>query len=272
MLFHDQTFEERIKFYEVNICDFPMELTIEDIEDSNPEQVISGLKELQHLFAEVYTSKEIFQEEESLKSLHNVMNTLLFLYSAGFVGELLKDGEKWYLKVDKKLMKKHYKKPLNYPMEKLQQFGLYYEYYKNGNCVEALNRCAEFVLRCEQWDNALLALNYILKKTQLNLTVKDYARMQGLFYKLDYRSLLLKESTKRNQINAFRKDIIKTAGENSVFLESLLTKLLGEYPLITKIKIHEYHSPHWVLQFYNTNTDKFIFILNVAADTICLEI
>ena len=36
--------------------------------------------------------------------------------------------------------------------------------------------------------------------------------------------------------------------------------------------MHEYYTPYWVLQFYNRNTDKYTFNLNIAANTICLEI
>ena len=272
MLFHNQTFEERLKFLELNLCDFPVELSEADIDHTSPEQVIFGLKELQQLFANIYTAVNVFQEEDPLESLHNVTNTLLFLYSAGFVGELGEQGVKWYLKLDKKQMKSHYKQSLSKPMETLQQFGFYFEYYKNDNCVETLNKCTQFTINCDQGYNLLLALNYILQKTKLNLTTDDYARMQGLFYKLDYRSMLLHESTKREQLNPFRADIQKTAGVKGEFLDRLLKKILSDYPLKTKIKVHEYYTPHWVLQFYNKNTDKYVFNLNIAANTICLEI
>lgn len=272
MLFHNQTFEERLKFFEFNICDFPVDLSDVDIDHTNPEEVISGLKELQQLFAEIYVAVDLFKEDEPEKSLHNVVNTLLFLYSAGAVGELCQHGVKWYLKIDKKQMKSHYKQSLSKPMDKLQEFGFYFECYKNDNCVESLNKCEQFAIYCEEWDNVLLALNYILQKLQLGLTAEDYARMQGLFYKLDYRSMFLQESTKKEQIDPFRADIQKTAGINREFLESLLKKILSDYSLRAKIKMHEYFTPHWILQFYNTNRDKYVFSLNVAADTVCLEI
>ena len=207
MLFHNQTFEERLEFFELNICDFPVELSDGYIDHANPEQVISGLKELQHLFAKIYTAVDVFREDDPLESLHNVTNTLLFVYSAGFVGELCEQGVKQYLKIDKNQMKDHYKQSLSTPMENLQQFGFYYEYYKNGSCVETVNKCSQFAIYCEQWDNVLLALNYILQKIQYNLNADDYARMQGLFYKLDYRSIFLQESTKRDEIDPFRADI-----------------------------------------------------------------
>ncbi|WP_055668671.1 hypothetical protein [Desnuesiella massiliensis] len=272
MLFHNQAFEERLKFFELNICDFPVELTQADIDHTDSEQIILGLKELRQLFREIYTALDIFQEDEPLESLHNVTNALLFLYSAGFVGELCEQGAKWYLRIDKKQMKSHYKQSFTKPMEKLQHFGFYYEYYKNGNCVETMNKCTEFAIYCEQWDNLLLALSYIMQKIHLNLTADDYVRMQGLFYKLDYRSMVLKESTKRDQIDPFRADIHKTAGAKGEFLESLLKKIVSYYPLKVKIKLHEYYTPHWILQFYKSNTDKYVFNLNVAANTICLEI
>jgi hypothetical protein len=272
MLFHNQTFEQRVEFFERNICDFPVELSAADIDHTNPEQVISGLKELQQLFREIYTALEIFQEDEALKSLHTVTNTLLFLYSAGFVGELCQQREKWYLKIDKKQIKSYYKKSLGKSMEKLQHFGFYYEYYKNENSVKTINKCDQFVMYCDKGDNVLLALHYIFQKVQLDLTGDDYARMQGLFYKLDYRSMFLQQSTKKEQIDPFRTDIQKTAGVNRELLEQLLNKIRSEYSFKTKIKIHEYYTPHWVLQFYTTSTDKCAFQLNVAANTICLEI
>lgn len=271
MLFHNQTFKERLKFFELNLCDFPVELSEANIEHTNPDQVISGFKELQQLFSEVYTAVELFREDDPLESLHNVTNTLMFLYSVGFVGELCEQGARWYLRIDKKQVKSQYKQSLNKPAEMLQQFGFCFEYYKNGKSAETLNKCTEFNLYNEQWGDVPLALNYIIKNTKLNLTADDYARMQGLFYKLDYRSMFLQEKTKREDMDPFRADIRKTAGVHGDLLESLLKKIVSDYPLKTKIKIHEYYTPHWVMQFYNTN-NKYVFNLNVAANTICLEI
>jgi len=106
----------------------------------------------------------------------------------------------------------------------------------------------------------------------LNLTNDDYGRMQGLFYKLDYRSMFLKESTKKEEIDPFRADIKNTAGEKGEVLISLLKKILSNYPLKTKIKLHEYYTPHWMVQFYTKSKNKYVFNVNVAAETICLEI
>lgn len=272
MLFHNQSFEERVKFLELNVCDFPSELSASCIDSHNKDEVIMGLKELQQLFKRIYKAIELFKEEDPLESLHNVTDTIIFLYSAGCVGELCIHDEKWYLKIDKKQMKGHYKQPLNSPMEKLRKLGLYYEYYKKGNKVETIKNCDEFYLYCVEYKNLLLALNYILQKINLKLTAGDYTRMQGLFYKLDYRSILLKESTNREKISPFRTDIQKTAGEYSKILENLVQKILSSYPVKSLIKLHEYYTPHWIMQFYNTNTGKCVFNLNVAANTICMEI
>lgn len=272
MLFHNQTFEERLKFFDVNLCDFPEQLSVVDIEHTNPEEVILGLRELHQLFADIYKSVDVFQEADPLESLHNVTNTLLLLYSAGCVGELYKQGVKWYLEIDKKQIKGHFKQSLSKPMENLQKFGFYYEYYKNGSCVETLTKGTEIYIYCEGWNNALLALNYILQKKQLNLTNDDYTRMQGIFYKLDYKSIFLKESTKREEINPFRADIQKTAGINQKLLELILKRIYSDYPLKANIKVHEFYTPHWIFQFHNTNTNKYVFNLNVAADTVCIEI
>ncbi|GMQ61754.1 hypothetical protein [Vallitalea maricola] len=174
MLFHNQTFGDRLKFFELNICDYPVELSESHIHHTHPKQVIKGLKELQQLFARIYTSVDVFQVDDPLKSLHNVTETIMFLYSAGAVGELSQQGAKWYLMIDKKIIKGHYKKSIN-----------------------------KF-----------------------------------------YRELLV----------------------------GLLNKMLSNFPLTTKIKFHEYYTPHWMLQFYTKDTNDYVFNLNVAADTICLEI
>jgi len=272
MLFHNQTFEERLKFFELNLCDFPKELTGEKIEHKDSEQVIAGLKELQKLFEDIYAAVEMFKEEDPLESLHNVTNTIMFLYSAGIVGELNKEGEKWFLKLDKKQMKTNYKQSFTKPMENLLNFGFYFEYLKNGSVVQAIAKCTEFTMYCEDFNNIPLALSYIMKNTELNLTNDDYGRMQGLFYKLDYRSMFLKESTKKEDIEPLRADIENTAGEKGEILEGLLKKILSNYPLKTKIKLHEYYTPHWMVQFYTKSKNKYVFNVNVAAETICLEI
>lgn len=46
MLFHDQTFEERIRFFQLNVCDFPEELTCGQIDHQEPKLVLEGLKQL----------------------------------------------------------------------------------------------------------------------------------------------------------------------------------------------------------------------------------
>lgn len=272
MLFHEQSFEQRLKFFKLNICDFPGELTEADIEHENPGQIIAGLKELQQLFAKIYEDADIFKEEDPLESLHNVTNTIMLLYSAGVVGELCKNGTSWYLNIDKKQIKAHYKQSLTKPVDNLQKFGFYYEFSKNGKSVETLNKCAQFKMYFKQGDNVLLGLNYILHNAKADFTNDDYTKIQGLFYKLDYGSMLLKSSTKKDQIDPFRADIQKTANTKREFLESLLKKILSDYPFAAKIKMHEYYTPHWILQFYSKDTDKYTFNLNVAADTICLEI
>lgn len=272
MLFHNQTFKERLDFFKLNLCDFPAELSNATINHTNSDQVISGLKNLQKLFFSIYTEKDIFQVDDPLESLHNVTNTIMFLYSAGFIGQLCKTEEKWYLKVDKKQLKSHYKQPVNKPMKILEHFSFRYECYKSGTPVETLIKSTHFNMYCDNWNNIPLAISYIMKNTNLTLTNDDYARMQGLFYKLDYGSMFLKENTKKDAINPFRVDIQKTAYTKSELLVNLLEKILSKYQLKTKIKIHEYFTPHWVIQFYTFKTNKFVFNLNVAADTIFLEI
>lgn len=272
MLFHQQSFEERLKFFERNICEYPTELTYDRLQIENSDQIIQGLKELRKLFLSIYQSPELFKEEDPLESLHNVSNTMLFLYSVGVIGNLVEQGDKLYLSVDKKQLKAHYKTTTNYPMEQLKQFGFYYEYFKNDKIVDSVNKCTQFTIMCKNLEHVLVALNYLLKNVQFEASVQDYARIQGLFYKLDYKSLILNETMDREKINPLREDILSTAGLYQDYFTLVIKHLLEEYPLYTKIKIHEYFTPHWVLQFYHSKTNKYIFNIDVAADYVCLEI
>lgn len=272
MLFHYQNFEERLRFFKLNVCDFPEELSHSQIKHKEPEQVIEGLKELEELFKEIFSAVEVFDKGEPLESLHNVSNTLMFLYSAGYVGELYQQGNKWFLNIDKKELKRHYKLSMNRPAEILSLFGFYYEYYKNGKETESLNKCSEFNMFCDNYDNVLLALSYIMKEALLNVTADDYARMQGIFYKLDYRSMFLNESTKREDVSPLRADILNTACSKKDYLKSLVETIMKRYPLCVRPKFHEYYTPHWILQFFTKKPNKFVFNINVPADTVCLEI
>lgn len=272
MLFHYQNFEERLRFFKLNVCVFPEELSYSNIKHKDSELVIEGLKELEELFREIFSAVEVFDKGEPLESLHNVSNTLMFLYSAGYVGELCKEGNKCFLKIDKKELKSHYKLSMNEPTENLSQFGFYYEYYKNGRETESLNKCSMFHVYCDNYDYVPLALSYIMKNALLDVTAKDYSRMQGIFYKLDYRSMLLNESTKREDISPFRADILNTACSKKDYLKSLVETVLDRYPLSVRPKFHEYYTPHWILQFFTKKSNKFVFNVNVPADTVCLEI
>ena len=187
-----------------------------------------------------------------MESLHNVCNTIMFLYSAGYVGDLCQEGNNYFLNIDKKEFKS--------------------QYYKDGKETKSLNRCSTFYLFCDSYHNIFLALSYIMKNGFLNVTAKDYARMQGIFYKLDYRSIFLKESTKREDISPLRMDILNTACSRKAYLKSLVQSILERFPLCARPKFHEYYTPHWILQFYTKQTNKFVFNINVPADTICLEI
>jgi hypothetical protein len=272
MLFHYQNFEERLRFFKLNVCDFPEELSRSHIRHKEPELVIEGLKELEELFKEIFSAVDVFDKGDPLESLHNVSNTIMLLYSAGYVGELCRDGNRWFLDLDKKELKNHYKLSMNKPIENLSHFGFYYECYKNGKETESLNKCSMFHMFCDNYDNVPLALSYIMKNALLNVTAKDYARMQGIFYKLDYRSMLLNESTKREDISPLREDILNTACSKKEYFKSLVETILNRYPLYVKPKFHEYYTPHWILQFFTKKSNKFVFNVNVPADTICLEI
>lgn len=272
MLFHYQNFEERLQFFKLNVCDFPEELSCSDIRHKEPEKVIEGLRDLNELFIRIFSAVEVFDKGEPLESLHNVSNTLMFLYSAGCVGELCQEGNKWFLRIDKKELKSHYKLSMNKPAENLLQFGFYYEWYKNGKETESLNKCSVFHFFCDDYDNILLGLSYIMKNAILNVTANDYARMQGIFYKLDYRSMLLKESIKREDISPLRYDILNTACSKKEYLKSLVENIMERYPLYAKPKFHEYYTPHWILQFFTRKSNKFLFNVNVPADIVCLEI
>lgn len=270
MLFHHQSFEERLQFFKLNICDFPESLTIDNIDNPDANDIVEGLKELRHLFYDIYSSPQVFKVEDTLKSLHNVTNTIMLLYALGIVGIAFGQGVKWYLKVDKKKLKGEYKSSINKHLSYLKEFGFYYEYYKNGERIKIFNRCTEFEIYCDDYDNAPLALSYIMKR-KLELDTSDYARMQGLFYKLDYGSILLGVSTKRDEISPFREDILNTANEKRGYLEQLLKSMMDNYPLKIKSKFQEYYTPHWILQCYSQNKEKFALNINVAADTICVE-
>ena len=51
MLFHDQTFEERIRFFQLNVCDFPEELTCGQIDQRVTQMNIAagGNRDIQQI-------------------------------------------------------------------------------------------------------------------------------------------------------------------------------------------------------------------------------
>ena len=151
MLFHDQSFADRIRFLQLNVCDFPEELTYANIDYQQPELVLEGLKELNELFREVYSSTHVFDNGDPLKSYHNVCDTIMFLYSAGYVGDLCQEGNNYFLNINKKEFKSHYKSSMNKPADNLLEFGFYFEYYQKGKEVKSLNRCSTFYLLCDSY-------------------------------------------------------------------------------------------------------------------------
>ncbi len=273
MLFMNQSFIERIRFFELGICDLPEELTKESIiTKKDPEKVFKGLVLLRDIFSSIYKSYDMFDEKDPLISFNNSLYTVMFLYYAAKTGEfVVNDKDKLCIINNRKVLKSEFKHSISYSVSKLEHFDFEFEFTNDGKETESVSRSKEINIT-HKLDSIIYAIYHLVKENDLKLDNEDFALMRILFCKLDYNSIILKTSTKREEISPIRKDILSVSGKRRKLLESLLLQITDEYPLKSNVKIHEYATPHWIIKYTDTSKGKFAFNINVGVDKVVLEI
>jgi hypothetical protein len=247
--------EKSAKFWASNICNFPAEALKEKMEP-DMDSIIDGLAELREILKAIYSDYKSFEVDDEEQSYDNLIYTVRFLHAIGKAGTLKNDGDINFLHLDKsKFIFKHEyvsKKPPMFQYSALPAYDFSIKYYIDETETTSFHLCNFFDVYYNNSNNLLPALSYLTNNIP-NLDYKvNYAKSDTLFFIADYNSIMLRESTKRKDINPLDYRIMKTAGVHN----ELWTQLIEVFSKIFEIKsnIYERYSrvpsmPTWEINF-----------------------
>lgn len=268
MLLHSTTFEERAEFLRRNVMDMPAGLTAESIAHPDADAIFDGLLHFRRFLLALFASPAAFRVDDDLESYHRLWDSVLFLNVAFARGELLREGERAYLSIDKGLIKRHFKKPAAFFLSTLSDFGFYFEYLKHGQYTNDYKKCDTLCIYNENSSGIIFALSYLIERMPQVDSRKDYAMPTELVLKADYASILSEISPKRQDIDPLRADIRATAGALCSVWEKLVPSLVGR-GFNTACNFWTYCTPHWIVHFKKKS--KTVCNLTLAADIVELD-
>jgi hypothetical protein len=269
MLFQSSPFETRAAFLYRNVCDFPAELTHDRIESSDKEEILEGLRYLRQLMLDIYADTGAYRTEDDLESYHRLTQTVLFLYMAGAYGELMREGEVSFLRLDKSLIRKHFKKPAAFHLDALANYGFYFEYEKNGHFAESYQLCDSVLIYNESCPSFFPALKYLICRNPAMDSKKDYAMQADLFMRADFETVLLGAGKRKEDIDPLRPDIMRSLGSRAELWKGLVSDLMEGQGLKAGCKFWSYCTPHWIIHL--TRKGKPVCIFTIHTDCLFFE-
>ena len=275
MLFQSSPFEVRAAFLYRNVCDFPNDLTADRIEDPDPEEIVEGLRYIRQLLLDIYADTACYRLEDDLESYHRLTQTVLFLYMAGAHGELNREGEVSFLRLNKASVRAHFKKPAAFPLNALQNYGFYFEYEKNGRRVESYSACDAVCMYNESCPSLFQALTFVVCRIPAMDSKKDFAMQTDVFMRADYETILLGGGRRKEDIDPMRPEILRSLGERAEWWKGLVQALVQEQGLKTSCKFWSYCTPHWIIHLqckgkpvciFTIHTDGLFFEMSAPYD------
>lgn len=271
--------EKYAKFWARNICDFPADALKEKM-GTDMDSIIDGLAELREILKTIYNDYKSFEVDDEEKSYDNLIYTVRFLLAIGKAGTLKNDGVKNYLHIDKSnfIFKHEYvsKKPPTFQYSALSTYDFAIKFYKDEAETNSFNLCDFFDVYYSNSNNLLPALCYLANNIP-NLDYKvDYAKSDTLFLIADYNSIILRECTKRSDINPLNYRIMKTAGVHKELWSQLIEKFSKIFDIKSNI-FERYPIPTWEINFRKNKlvalnayikVDKIEISLKLSADQI----
>jgi hypothetical protein len=262
MLFQTSPFETRAAFLYRNVCDFPAELTADKVEGPDKEETLEGLKAVRQLLLDICADTAVYRTEDDLESYHRLTQTILFLYTSGVCGEPMREGEVSFLRLNKTLIRKFFKKPAAFHLEALQNYGFYFEYEKNGRTAESYSACDAVCMYNESCPSFFQALHYLACRIPVMDSKKDYAMQTDLFMKADFRTIWLGAGKRKEDIDPLQPDILRSLGPRANLWKELVSDLITEQRLKSGCKFWSYCSPHWIIHIMRKNKPVCIFTIH----------
>ncbi len=262
MLLHASAFEMRAAFLLRNVCDFPRELTADKINGGDAEEILEGLRYLQQLLLDIYGDTAAYRVTDALESYHRLTHTVLLLYVAGAYGEPAREGEVSFLRLDKALIRKHFKKPAAFHLEALQNYGFYFECLKNGRHVKTYQSCGTVCMYNEGCSSFFPALTYLAKRIPAMDSKKDYAMQADLFFRADYETILLGRGKRKEDIGPLMPYILRSLGPRADLWKKLVSDLIGRQGLKASCKFWSYCTPHWIVHLGRKGKPVCIFTIH----------
>ncbi len=262
MLFQSSPFEVRAAFLYRNVCDFPNDLTADRIEDPDHEEIMEGLRYIRQLLLDIYADTACYRVEDDLEGYHRLTQTVLFLYTVGIHGELQREGVVSSLRLDKALVRAHFKKPAAFPLEALQNYGFYFEYEKNGRRVESYSSCDAVYMHNESCPSFFQALKYVACRIPVMDSKKDFAMQTDLFMRADYETILLGGGKRKEDIDPMRPEILRSLGVRAEWWKGLVQALVHGQGLKPSCKFWSYCTPHWIIHLQRKGRPVCIFTIH----------
>ena len=262
MLFQSSPFEARAAFLYRNVCDFPAELTARRIEGPDNEEILEGLKAVRQLLLDIFADTDAYRTEDDLESYHRLTQTVLFLYTACVYGELMREGEVSFLRMDKTFIRKHFKKPAAFHLEALQNYGFYFKFEKNGRTAESYASCDAIIMYNESCPSFFQAMKYIICRIPDMDSKKDYAMQTDLYMRADFGTILLGKAKRKEDADPLRPDILRSLGPRADLWKELVSGLITEKGLRTSCKFWSYCTPHWIIHMMRKGKPVCIFTIH----------
>lgn len=263
MLNHQMDFKKRSVLLYRNVCDFPEKIAF----PAYDEELVEGLSSFRNLLLAIYQDSSAYMAEDDLKSFHNITYTsMFFLKALASSAELSCEGNEYYLGISKADFKKAYKKPSVLPFSALENYGIYFEFFKKEKKVEDYGKCDYFRIHFENDKALALALKYLGEHVPETNSLKDYASATELFGKADFDTIILGSSPKRVDIDPLRPDILRTVGKMMSIWKKAVEYLKDQPDILFSCNYFAYVCPQWIIHVNKKN--KKVGTFNLSYDLI----
>ena len=262
MLMKNSPFEARADFLRRSVCDFPQEMTPAAAGGADGEEIVAGLRYLRQLLLDIYADTAVYRVEDDLDSYHRLTRTVLFLQLAGAHGTLEREGEISFLRLDKALIRKHFKMPAAFYLQALMNYGFYFEYFKNGRPSDTYQTCDTVCMFCESCSSFFPALACFCGRIPVMDSKRDYAMAFDLFAMADYATVFLGGKTRKEDIDPLRPDILRALGPKAALWQELVSVLINERGMKASCKFWSYCTPQWIIHFARKGVGECIFTLH----------
>lgn len=265
---------KQANFWFDNVCDLPAETLKKEMEIS--DYLVEGLDEFINLLKSMYKEYHMYEVStaesirtkigimaDDLENYHNLTDTAACLYGITSVSELCTEGENSFLKVDKAIFKANFKKSVIFFFDILEKYSFYFKYFKAEKEVTTYKQCDRFEVFYDNKNSLIAAIKYLAEHSPEANVKDDYTVTKTLFMLADFKSIILKNSTKRKEMDPLRTEILKTVGKYSELWFEIVKFFRDQNELGTDISMNTYVFPNWTVKFTRNKRTICTFIIRV---------